>query len=256
MIWFRLLVLAANLSTLIANPFPVTEDAVDLFSPDSETQLQFSTTLLADEPIFDDTYSPPDATYQGEDSDLFAIPPVLITLDNTAEQSPAFTDLDNSVLASDGSSCGTQGRSGDLPTDSEPAIDSFGLDSLEARGFLDDVEKLNEIIDPPTRGSCAAPNSQVSPERQRERRPYKKPSEDTRLGPEPWEADFPIPVKDFGQCPALQPEYREALCCTGEHYGIYVMKCARGTISSALRLGFTLTYFICSGGFFLLWLPS
>jgi hypothetical protein len=234
MIWFPLFVLAANLSTLIANPFPLAEDSVSLSRPDLETQLGFSTAFPADESVFDLTYSPPDAGSQGKDSDLFDVPPVLVTSDNTAGQSLAFPDLDNSVLASDGSSCGSQGSSGDRPTDSELALDSFSLDSLEARGFLDDVEKLNEITDPPTGGLCATPNSQARPEQQKGPRPYRKTSDDSRLGPEPWKADSPIQLKEFGQCPALRPEYSEALCCTGEHYGIYVLTCARGTISAAL----------------------
>lgn len=224
----------------MANPFPVEQGSLSLFDPDPETQPGFLTDSPFDETLSGDVDFSPQAEDQGDSSNVFGLPSNSIA-DNPAEELLASGNLDDSASALDGSSCGTQSSSGNLLTDPELALDLFEYGNLDARGFFEDVDQLqNEVIDPPDGGLCPAPDLLNAP-KQRGRPPgpgLKRPQREI-IGQDSFpETDEKInihyPVKNFGKCPVLRPEYTEALCCTGEHYGIYVLKCAPGMTSAAL----------------------
>lgn len=229
MIWCCFLVFAASLPTALASPFP--QDSVNLFDPDLETQPGFSTAFPVDESISWNTDLSPEA---GDNSNLFSLLPDPTTADGAADQFLASSDLEGSALTSDSSSCGTQDSSGALPTDAQVALDMLNSNSLDARGFFDDVDKLqNEVIDPPSDPSCAAPNSVKSPGEK-----FPRPNVYRKIGLDVTpliedETKTIYPVDEFGKCPVLEPDYTEALCCTGQQYGIYVLRCAPGTRSSS-----------------------
>lgn len=237
MIRLVFLIFAANLWTATANPFPVEQGSFSLFDPDPDPQPGFLTDSLFDESSLGDIGFSPQAEEQGDKSNLFGLLSNSITADNLAEELLASSNLDESALALDGSSCGTRSSSDTLFPDPELALDLVELDSLDARGFFEDVDQLQkEVIDPPDDGSCAAPNllnSQERPSRPGVMRSHRELGQDSfpEIGEE---VSIYYPVKDFGKCPVLQPDYTEALCCTGERYGIYVLKCAPGMKSAAL----------------------
>ena len=228
------LIFAANLCTTRANPFPVEQGSISLFDPDPETQPGFMTDSPFDESLLGVIDFPPQAEDQGDSSNVFGLPSNSMA-DNPSEELLTSGNLDDSASAFDGSSCGIRSSSGTLLTDPELALDLFEYGIVDARGFFDDVDQLqNEVIDPPDGGLCAAPDL-LNSQKRRGRPPgpgVKRPQRE--IGQEIDEKNnIHYPVKNFGKCPVLQPEYTEALCCTGRQYGIYVLKCAPGMTSAA-----------------------
>lgn len=217
MIWRCLFFSTASLSTALVSSF--SDSSVKRFDPDLETQPGLWSSLSTDTSFLDNTGFSPEVE---DSSDLFSPLPGSITADSANGDFLAFDDLEgSSTLASDDSSCGSQDSSSALPNDdAEIALDLFSLNGLNARGFLDDVDKLNEFIDSPNGRSCAVSN---------EKRPNTRPRtyRTKNFVPED-ELDTRLPIDEFGKCPVLQPEYKEAVCCTGGMYGPYVLKCAPG----------------------------
>ena len=147
-----LLLFTASLFTAFVSSF--FDSSVKRFEPDLETQPPLWTSLPADTIFSDDTGFSPEVE---DNSDLFNSLPA----DDPVNGLLASSDLEEgSNLASGDSSCGSQDSSSALPTDDAGiALDLFSLNGLEARGFLDDVDKLNEIIDSPNGRSCSDPNT-------------------------------------------------------------------------------------------------
>jgi hypothetical protein len=245
-IWCLFGIFAGHLSSATADSFPVAEYSVNWFEPDLETGQGFSTAFLNDgsafeeqilplqvqgeveDPIFGDTYFDLGTESQGEDADWLEFPPDSTVIDHTDDQSLVFGNLDGSALASSTSSCGTQDSSGSLPDDSDLVADLFSGTYLDARGFFEDVDQLNEVTNPNTGRTCTSP---VRPPGIK--RPYrpKSPNPPPLPDAEPEKTVVSYPVDQFGECPALWPEYRVPLCCAGPEYDPYVMRCAFGTMS-------------------------
>ena len=221
MIWSFLFFSTTSLFTALVSSF--SDSSVKRFDPDLETQPGLWNSLSTDTSFLDNTAFSPEVE---DNSDLFSPLPDSITADSADGNFLASSDLEGGLtLASDDSSCGSQDSSSALPNDdTDVALDLFSLDGLEARGFLDDVDKLNEVIDSPNGRSCADPT--VASEKRVGARP--RVYQPKNFVPED-EVDIRIQIREFGKCPVLQPEYKEALCCTGATYGPYVMRCAPGT---------------------------
>lgn len=215
-----LFLFTASLITAIVSPFSVS--SVKRFDPDLETQPGLWTSLPADTIFLDDTGVSPEAE---DNSDLFNSVPT----DDPANEFLASSDVEgSSILASGDSSCGSQDSSSALPTDdAEITLDLFSLNGLDARGFLDDVDKLNEIIDSPNGRSCSDPNVLNHNPKGTRPRVYMPKT----FIPDPLEKiEHRYPVDEFGKCPVLlRPEYKEAVCCTGGPSGIYMLRCAPGS---------------------------
>lgn len=198
--------------------------SVKRLEPNLETQPGLWSSLPTDTSFLDDTGFSPEV---GDNSDLFNSLPA----DDPVKDFLASSDLEGSSnLASGDSSCGSQDSSSASPTDdAEIAHDLFSLNSLDARGLLDDVDKLNEVIDSPNGRSCDDPNIFNSKPQGAEPRIY----EPKTFIPELYDqSEIRYPVDEFGKCPKLYPEYKEALCCTGGTSGIYVLRCAPGTFNT------------------------
>lgn len=227
MIWCGLFWFAASFSPAFANPF--SDSLVKRDGLDSEIQSDLWTSSPVDTPLLGDAAFSPEAE---DNSNLFSSLPDSIVADNASENFLTSGDLEgDSTLASDYPSCGSQGSSSGFSTDdAEVALDLFGLNSLNARGFLEDVDKLHEVFDSPINdNSCAAPNilnSKGRVARPAGLRAKNKPEEFPEITDE---VELKYPVDDFGKCPVLQPEYKVALCCTGESTEMFVLRCAPGT---------------------------
>lgn len=216
MICYCLLAFTASLSTAVVSPFP--DNSMNVFDPDLETQPGFWTSSAVDASTLEST----DFAPEGEDnSDLFNLLPDSITTDDDAVEN---------FLASDGSSCGSQGSSSGLSSDdAEVALDSFSLNSLNARGYFEDLKKFfNGANDSPNDRSCAAPDVLNSQDQFSKPQIYNSLDDLDDLPEDDDEAGISYSVEDFGKCPAWEPEYKEAVCCTGRQYGIYVLRCAPG----------------------------
>ena len=227
MVWGCLMLFVVSFSVALVSPGH--PSSVKRFGPDLETQPSlFWTSFPEDASNAENT----DFWPQSEDnSNLFSFLPDSITGDNGAGQFLDASDFQRgSILALDNSPCGSQDSSSGLSTDdTEVGLDLFSLNELDTRGFLEDVDKLNEVIDSPNDGSCPAPDMlnpqgqstepQVDQGNEEESDTFPKLDDEVTIG---------YPVDEFGKCPVLEPEYKEAVCCTGQPYGIYVLRCLSG----------------------------
>lgn len=231
-----LFLFTAGLFTAFVSAF--FDSSVKRFEPDLETQPGLWTSLPADTLFSDDTGFSPEVE---DNSDLFDSLPA----DDNVNGPLASSDLEEgSNLASGDSSCGSQDSSSALPADdAEIALDLPSLNGLEARGFLDDVDKLNEIIDSPDSRSCGDPNMLNARPQGRRPRVYMPKT----FIPDVYDKiEHRYPVDEFGKCPVIRPEYKEAVCCTGGPSGIYILRCAPGAWNTT-TLSSTLCFQLSSG---------
>ena len=247
MIWCTLWALAAKLTIATANPSPVASDSANLFDLDSGIQAGFSTNPGLDGSGLSDSNIFTEAKDNGDDSTLFD--PTLLNFnipDDSVEQlqlASTFDDLalnfDDLALTPEGLPCGTQSSSDALfSNEPELALDLPDLGILDARGFFEDVNQLqNEVLDQPNGNSCPSTyntNSNEQSSQPRVNPPGRKIDQDL-IPAWNFASDLDVYFEDeFGKCPARQPEYTKALCCTGFPTGIYVLRCAPGTIFFAL----------------------
>lgn len=251
MIWCILSLLAAKVLPTAATPSPVDQDSDNLFDVAPEIQAGSLVAPFYDESSTREADNLLEAENIGDDSILFGLAPNSDVADNLSEQ---FLPSDNSeyvALASEDSSCGVQSSSGAPHTEADLSLGLFNLNGLDTRGFFDDVDQLqNEVIDPPHDSSCPAG---ISASRKRRPNNFKDRHNEEGTIFQNSKLDVVYPVQQFGKCPVLKPDYKEALCCTGVDYGTYISQCAPGTISfSIYSIFLPIDQYLCSARFLLL----